>query len=131
MIHLNEVESKRIIGKLQRKYPKKEGWAVQQREGKDKKKPDFLVERRNSENKLERVVVDAKPMKRISEKDVARLNVYARNMAGGGSRILGKIFAVPKGVLADKVPKGMEILFYEQDVVVQDMPQAEAVIPAS
>ncbi|TRO55241.1 hypothetical protein E2P71_02990, partial [Candidatus Bathyarchaeota archaeon] len=67
---MNEVESKRIIGKLQRKYPKKEGWAVQQREGKDKKKPDFLVERRNSENKLERVVVDAKPMKRISEKDV-------------------------------------------------------------
>jgi hypothetical protein len=119
------------MSKLQKKYPKKEGWTVQQREGKDKKKPDFLVERRNSESRLERVVVDAKPMKRISDKDVARLNIYARNMAGGGSRILRKIFAVPEGVSADKVPKGIEVLFYEQDVVVQDMPQVEAVIPAS
>ncbi|TRO50901.1 hypothetical protein E2P71_09810 [Candidatus Bathyarchaeota archaeon] len=51
-------------------------------------------------------MVDAKPTKRISDKDVARLNIYARNMAGGGSRILGKIFAVPKGVSADKVPRG-------------------------
>ena len=123
---MNEVESKRIIGKLQRKYPKKEGWTVQQREGKDKKKPDFLVERRNSDNKLERVVVDAKPMKRISDKDVIRLNIYARNMAGGGSRILGKFFAVPKGVSADNVPKGMEVIYYEQDTVVKELPPIEA-----
>ena len=119
------------MSKLQRKYPKKEGWIVQQREGKDKKKPDFLIERRNSENKLERIVVDSKPMKRISDKDVARLNIYARNMAGGGSRILGKIFAVPKGASVDKVPKGMEVLFYEQEIVAPDMPQAEAVITVS
>ncbi|TRO53557.1 hypothetical protein E2P71_06070 [Candidatus Bathyarchaeota archaeon] len=128
---MNEVESKRIIGKLQKKYPKKDGWTVQQREGKDKKKPDFLAERRNSDNKIERVVVDAKPMKKIGDKDVVRLNVYARNIAGGGSCILGKIFAVPKGVSAEKVPKGIEVLFYEQNIVVQDMPQAEAVIPVS
>jgi len=124
---LNEVESKRILNKLQRKYPKKDGWAIQPREGKDKKKPDYLVERRNEANALERVVVDARPLKRITDKDVTRLNTFARNMAGGRSRILGKVFAVPNGVNAEELPKGIIVLFYEPDAPIVETPQIEAV----
>ncbi len=126
---MNEVESKRILSKLQRKYPKKDGWTIQPREDKDKKKPDYLVERRNEANILERIVVDARPLKRIADKDVTRLNTFARNMAGGRSRILGKVFVVPSSVKADELPKGIMVLFYEPDTPVIDMPQA-VLVPA-
>jgi hypothetical protein len=124
---LNEVESKRILSKLQRKYPKKDGWTIQPRESKDKKKPDYLVERRNEANTLERIVVDARPLKRITDKDVTRLNTFARNMAGGRSRILGKVFAVPNGANTEIVPEKISVLFYELDTPVVEMPPIEAV----
>jgi hypothetical protein len=129
-IRLNKVESRRIQDKLQRKYPKKEGWTIQSREGKDKKKPDLIIERRNADNILERVVVDTKPTKKITIKDVKRLNTYTRNMAGGRSRIMGKVFAVPSGANVAAVPENFTIVFYEPEAVALEAPMVEAVVPA-
>jgi hypothetical protein len=111
-IQMKEAEFKQVLRKLQRKYPKKEGWTIEPREGKDKKKPEFIIQRRNSDNALERVIVDAKQKKSLTTKDFKRVNTYARNLAGNKSFIVGKVFLLPDGVEAIDIPKGFSVVFY-------------------
>ena len=127
---MNKVESRRIQDKLHRKYPKKDGWTLQSREGTDKKKPDYVVERRNEENILERVVVSTRPVKKLTPNDLKRLNTYARNIAGGRSHIVGKVFAVPSGSNIDAVPEGFTVVFYEPELASVETPMVEVAVPS-
>ena len=122
---MKETELKQVLRKLQRKYPKKNGWSIEPREGKDKKKPEFIIQRRNSENALERIVVDAKQKKSLTNKDFRRINTYARNFAGNRSFILGKVFVVPDNVKMDDIPDGFSIVFYTPEEASMDVPSVE------
>jgi hypothetical protein len=67
-------------------------------------------------------------MKKITSKDVARLNTFARNLAGGRSHILGKVFAVPIGANTENIPEKISVIFYEPDTPVLETPQVVAVV---
>jgi hypothetical protein len=120
---MNASESKQILRKLKRKYSKKDGWIVHPKIGKAKNKPEFLVERRNEENALERVIVEARKKKSLTRKDVSCLNMFARNYAGNKSYIAGKMFVVPVGAKVDKVPGDISVMFYKPSELVHSVPE--------
>ncbi len=97
---------------LRRRYPAREGWDIVPQDTRSGYRPDFVVERKNSNGIIERIVAEVKAMCRITRKHVAQLNNYARNLSGKNVKIVAKYLIVPSGAdIDDIVPGDIEVIY--------------------
>ena len=95
---------------LRQKYPKNKGWEIYGKDRWEGYEPDFVVERRRR-GRIERIVVEAKLTDQVTENDISQLNSYVRNLAGGNTKIVDKVLAVPAGADTSIVPDDMTKMF--------------------
>ncbi len=97
---------------LRRRYPASKGWKIiPQFEG-NGYRPDFVVERRDWQGTIHRVIAEVKAACEIARNHIEQLNLYARNLAGPNVQIDAKILIVPSGAMSVvKLPEDLEIIY--------------------
>ncbi|NJE47342.1 hypothetical protein E3E35_08005 [Thermococcus sp. GR7] len=97
--------------RLRKRYPASEGWIIKHRERRENYEPDFVVERRVSDGKIERVIVEVKAVCKVTQEHIDQINRYARNLAGLNVRIIKKILVVPSYADTSIVPPDIEKMY--------------------
>ncbi|KAF5057155.1 hypothetical protein DSECCO2_359860 [anaerobic digester metagenome] len=93
-----------VLRNLGNQFKYKDGWEIiPQYRGRTGYRPDFVIQRKNR-GKIERVVVEVKAVKRISQRDITQVHRYVRALSGRNVKIVGRILAVPAGTRTDLVP---------------------------
>ncbi len=82
---------------LRRRYPAHKGWIILPQFTEGETRPDFVIERREAQGTLHRVIVDVKATCEITRMHIDQLNRYARNLDGPDVQIEGKLLIVPSG----------------------------------
>ena len=96
---------------LRRRYPKEKGWKIFHQDDWGGDIVDFIVERRNRRGVIERAIVEVKRVTRLTWEHVNQVNRYARDLAGGNTRIVKKILVVPSGSDVRDVPPDFSIMY--------------------
>ncbi len=97
---------------LRRRYPANKGWEIiPQFEG-NGYRPDFVVQRRDWQGTIHRVIAEVKAVCEITRNHIEQLNRYARNLTGPNVQIDAKILIVPSGARSRvKIPESIKVIY--------------------